>query len=57
MLEFTQLVGETLNIGEDIQLTVIGVRGDEIRLSIDAPNDMSVTALEAFQRVAEEQEA
>ena len=57
MLEFTQLVGETLNIGEDIRLTIIGVRGDEIRVSIDAPNGMSITGLEAHQRVAEEQEA
>ncbi len=54
MLILTRRVGETLIIGDDIKLTVLGVRGHQIRLGIDAPRDVTVHREEIYQRIVAE---
>ena len=42
MLILTRRVGETLKIGEDIEVTVLGLRGGQVRMGINAPRDVAV---------------
>ena len=42
MLILTRRVGETLKIGEDIEVTVLGLRGGQVRIGINAPRDVAV---------------
>ncbi|HCX86525.1 MAG TPA: carbon storage regulator [Gammaproteobacteria bacterium] len=42
MLILTRRVGETLKIGENIQVTVLGLRGGQVRIGINAPRDVAV---------------
>ncbi len=51
MLILTRRVGETLVINDDIKITVLGVRGHQVRLGVDAPKDISVHRLEIYQRI------
>jgi carbon storage regulator len=48
-------MGETLMIGNDITVTVLGVKGNQIRLGIEAPKDVPVHREEVYARVQEEQ--
>ncbi len=50
MLILTRRVGETLMIGDSINVTVLGVKGNQIRLGITAPRDVTVHREEVFQR-------
>ena len=54
MLILTRRVGETLMIGDDVVMTVLGVKGNQIRIGIDAPKDVSVHRLEIYQRIQAE---
>lgn len=54
MLILTRRVGETVVIGEDISVTVLGVKGNQIRLGINAPKDVSVHRQEIFDRIQNE---
>ncbi|MEM7764437.1 MAG: carbon storage regulator CsrA [Pseudomonadota bacterium] len=54
MLILTRRVGETVVIGEDISVTVLGVKGNQIRLGINAPRDVSVHRQEIFDRIQNE---
>ena len=56
MLILTRRVGETLMIGDDIEVTVLGVRGNQVRIGINAPKDVPVHREEVFQRIREELE-
>ncbi|MBM93457.1 MAG: carbon storage regulator [Legionellales bacterium] len=56
MLILTRRVGETLIIGDDIKLTVLGVRGHQIRIGIDAPRDVTVHREEIYQRILSERD-
>ncbi len=56
MLILTRRPGETLMIGEDIKVTVLGFKGNQVRLGIEAPNDVSVHREEIFLRISEESE-
>lgn len=51
MLILTRRVGETLMIGEQITVTVLGVKGNQVRVGISAPKDVSVHREEIFQRI------
>lgn len=51
MLILTRRVGETLMIGDEISMTVLGVKGNQIRIGIEAPKDVSVHRLEIYQRI------
>ena len=50
MLILTRRVGETLKIGEDIEVTVLGLRGGQVRIGINAPRDVAVHREEILDR-------
>ena len=57
MLILTRRVGEKLIIGEDVTVTMLGVKGNQIRIGIDAPRDVPVNREEVYQRIVKEQKA
>jgi carbon storage regulator len=56
MLVLTRAKGQKIMIGHDIVLTVVEVNGDQVRLGIDAPSDISVYREEIFQSIKEQNE-
>ncbi len=54
MLILTRRTGEAIAIGDDIRVTVLGVRGIQVRIGVRAPRDMAVHREEIYQRIAEE---
>jgi len=56
MLILTRRVGESVIIGDNITLTVLGVRGHQVRLGVDAPKDVSVHREEIYQRIQKEKD-
>ncbi len=54
MLILTRRVGETLMIGDDVSVTVLAVKGNQIRLGVDAPKEVSVHREEIYQRIQTE---
>ncbi|MFT5139913.1 MAG: carbon storage regulator [Lysobacterales bacterium] len=57
MLILTRRVGEKLVIGENVTVTVLGVKGNQIRIGIDAPDEVQVHREEIFKRIQEERKA
>jgi carbon storage regulator len=55
MLILTRRVGETLMIGDSVSVTVLGVKGNQVRIGINAPKDVAVHREEIFQRIKREQ--
>jgi carbon storage regulator len=55
MLILTRQIGETLRIGEDVSVTVMGRQGHQIRFGIQAPKSVAVHREEVFQRIAAEE--
>ncbi len=55
MLILTRRVGETLMIGNDISITVLGVKGSQVRIGVDAPKEVAVHREEIFERINAEQ--
>ena len=51
MLILTRRVGETLMIGDSVSVTVLGVKGNQVRIGITAPKDVAVHREEIFQRI------
>jgi carbon storage regulator len=54
MLILTRRVGETLVIGDDVTVTVLGVKGNQVRIGVNAPKDVSVHREEIYERILNE---
>lgn len=54
MLILTRKSGETITIGENIQIRVLAVKGGQVRIGIDAPREVSVNREEVYERVQAE---
>jgi len=54
MLILTRRVGETVMIGEEIEVTVLGVKGNQVRVGIKAPKDTPVHREEIYERIRRE---
>lgn len=55
MLILTRRAGETLMIGDDVTVTILGVKGNQVRIGINAPKDISVHREEVYERIKNEQ--
>ncbi len=54
MLILTRRVGETLMIGDQVTVTVLGVKGNQVRIGVEAPRDVAVHREEIFDRIRRE---
>jgi len=54
MLILTRRSGEVLMIGDDVKLTILGIRGGQVRIGIDAPKDVAVHREEIYNRIKSE---
>jgi len=55
MLILTRRAGETVMIGSDVTITVLGIKGNQVRIGINAPKDVAVHREEIFERIKNEQ--
>ena len=56
MLILTRRVGETVMIGNDVTVTVLGVKGNQVRVGVNAPRDVAVHREEIFERINREEQ-
>ena len=56
MLILTRRVGETLMIGDSVSVTVLGVKGNQVRVGINAPKSVAVHREEIYERIKREQQ-
>ncbi|MCR9105997.1 MAG: carbon storage regulator CsrA [Gammaproteobacteria bacterium] len=56
MLILTRRVGESLMVGDEITVTVLGVKGNQVRIGVDAPRDVAVHREEIYSRIQDDGE-
>ena len=56
MLILTRRVGETLMIGDEVSVTVLGVKGNQVRIGVSAPKEVAVHREEIYERIRRERE-
>lgn len=56
MLILTRRLGEMLTIGDDVRVTILAIKGSQVRIGIDAPKDIPVHREEIYERIKRERE-
>jgi len=56
MLILTRRIGESLIIGDDVAVNILGVKGNQVRIGVDAPKEVSVHRKEIYERIQTEKE-
>ncbi|AWZ93405.1 carbon storage regulator [Pseudomonas aeruginosa] len=56
MLILTRRVGETLMVGDDVTVTVLGVKGNQVRIGVNAPKEVAVHREEIYQGIQKEKD-
>ena len=54
MLILTRRIGETLMVGDEVTVTVLGVKGNQVRIGVTAPKDVSVHRQEVYEKIQKE---
>lgn len=57
MLVITRRVGEILKIGDDISLIILGIKGHQVRMGVDAPKEISVHREEIYRKIQKEKQS